>query len=362
MFLKKKIEELKKEHAQNIQILKSEIEALKNQTNILEDQLKASQQALIETKPTNDLLEIIFNSYEDGTNFLQKAIDDNLSMLQEINSLNDKTVNRIDDLAEQTIVITDSVDKIQQYSQRLNDNAVSLHESVISISDIINLIKGISDQTNLLALNAAIEAARAGEHGRGFAVVADEVRKLARHTQQATEEVETNINNLKNNSDNITEINKAFKTKATSILDSVDSLKIALSDVSNYSEKITRKNFHVTNAISVSIGKIDHITLKIKGYKAFLSKSYSNIVDYQNCRFGKWFNEINRTILSEFKQETSIISKEHKNVHSELKTAISIFCDEEQDIRKGIQAMKRVEESSSKSFEMLLSIIKRYND
>ena len=137
---------------------------------------------------------------------------------------------------------------ISENTNNLAQTISSLSESSEDIGRILTVINDIADQTNLLALNAAIEAARAGEAGRGFAVVADEVRKLAERTSQATNEISAIINTFQQESDSAA---KNMATTSKSIDDGSNKVEKTLSDFKDVVEGINNANNDIVSITSM---------------------------------------------------------------------------------------------------------------
>ncbi len=214
-----------------------------------------SNTSAIESEKLN---EVVANLAENSTETEEK--------ISAVNVLVDDVGQKLDIVEEATIIVTEDLEKtyevidhfvseLSSVVSRIDDGSLQqddlahkvsdLTEQAKNIKEVLGIISDIADQTNLLALNAAIEAARAGEHGRGFAVVADEVRKLAERTQKSLSEISANVNLI---TQNVGEI--ADGTNSAS--QNMQNISVSAQKLISSSEE-TKENLSVTKERSIEV-------------------------------------------------------------------------------------------------------------
>lgn len=183
------------------------------------------------------------------------AVNEMTASIQDVSSNITGTATAASEANEETNegqqVVASAIGKIEQLAEQIEDTASivnNLEKDTTSITSILDVIRGVAEQTNLLALNAAIEAARAGEQGRGFAVVADEVRTLASRTQDSTEEINTMIDKLLSGSQRAVEEMHKSQAQASAVVDQATQAGQSLSSISNAVSKINEMSAQIATA------------------------------------------------------------------------------------------------------------------
>ncbi|MEZ8648946.1 methyl-accepting chemotaxis protein [Vibrio splendidus] len=169
-----------------------------------------------------------------------------------------------------------SVSKMSELSSDIAASAASVNqveERVDSIGSVVGTIQGISEQTNLLALNAAIEAARAGEAGRGFAVVADEVRNLAQRTQQATVEIQDMISHLQSSANSAVELMEKSVVEAAEGVDLVTNAGSELDGIVSQVNQINDMNFQIATAAGQQSSVAEEMSVNLTNVRELVEAS-----------------------------------------------------------------------------------------
>jgi methyl-accepting chemotaxis protein len=340
-------------------------EAILNANKSLQASEKYAQESSVQLEKnrlTLALTDLLSEGATVGVKDVQEGLLRNMESLQNINEKNANTEHTVDDVKESTAQMEESLENISHKMNDSRENSNQLNTSVGEITNVISLIKDISDQTNLLALNAAIEAARAGEHGRGFAVVADEVRKLAERTQKATSEVEVNINLLKQNSSAMQEFSEVMDTEVATSLEKLNVFNESLHALVEGAHDIQYSNKKISNEMFVNLAKLDHIVFKLGGYESvFKNDSSHTFSQHTTCRFGKWYTGAGKEVFFNTPSYAKIDTP-HKAVHENVRNVPELIgLGLVENAEKIIHAFSTAEKNSKELFNHLDNMVDEVN-